>query len=209
MDPLYLVAVPGIVLILAGSYAVFKVAQAPGTEIELFGLKMKTPVPGLVMIGIGAVILYPAVIKYIEQDIAERNLPPSITEVTLRTEDGFDSVEYGATPCPIDIPLTGRIAIGRNGGIISYRFVRTTGGVGAPAEAGPVRQLSFDSPGSAVVADTVRVTIPQGVVQIQEYLEIVEPDSRKSESVRITVTCDPDAPGRPPIDPPNVEPPPG
>lgn len=200
MNLLYVLVIPGLALIAFGIVAVFRVAQAPETEVSLLGLKMKTAAPGLVMIGIGAAILYPPVDRALKQ-------VPTITDVRLETDVGQESVEYGATLCPVDVPLQGTISVGGTGGVISYRFVRTTGGPGARQEQGAVRQLSFSEPGTASVQDVVRVNIPEGVVDIVEFIEIVEPDTRRSNDVRITVTCDPNASPRPDTNPPDVEPP--
>src|SRR2546422_2929609 len=98
MNPLYLLAIPAIALIGFGILAVFKVAQAPGTVVKLpFGIEVSSGVPGLVMIAIGAGMLYPPVITVI-------NAKPTITDVRLTTDTGQDSGEWNVR-CPIAIRL--------------------------------------------------------------------------------------------------------
>lgn len=200
VDPIYFILIPGLALIASGIVAVFKIATSSDSTFKFLGFEMTTPVPGLIMLGIGAAMIYPPVTELLARK-------PTITEVVLHTDTGGTEASYGVR-CPITIPLEGRISVGGTGGVVSYRFVRTQG-LNQPAQASEVRQLNFDAPGTARVSDQITVSIPIGEVYITDTLEIVEPDSRQSVPVAISVLCDPTLPGGPPGPPPDVEPPGG
>lgn len=187
--PIYVLLVLGTLLIVFGILAVFKIAPVANSIFKWLGLELTTPVPGLVMIVIGAVMVFQPVTQLMSQK-------PTITDVALLTDTGGTSAQYGVR-CPISIPLQGRISIGQTGGTVSYRFMRTHGLNQAPQPT-EVRQLNFDGPGTATVTDTITVSIPEGDVFVSDYLEIVEPDSRRSEAVEIWVHCDPTLPDGPP-----------
>lgn len=199
VDPVYLLIAPGLVLIAAGIYAVFKVANIDeGTTLKMAGIEVTSKAPGVIMIVMGLAVLVPAVNRML-------NPVADVTAVELLTDTGGTEAHYGNIRCPIYVPLQGHISVGSPGSV-TYRFLRQDGWQG-PVTAGEGQVMIFDRPGTQPLQLDVPVTTPEGEVHFTQQVEVLEPENVRSEVVRVSVLCDPSAPQGPPVPPPDVEPP--
>jgi len=196
MDPLPVLQVLGALLIIGGIVAVFKVQSTKDSKIKLpFGVDITTPVPGLALALLGVVMVYVPTTDFLKQE-------PTITGVSLMTDDGYPSGQYNVR-CPFSVGLTGEISVGIKGGVVSYRFVHSQG-IGGTEVADRVQQLNFSEPDTKTVSTSVDFTFPAGETTVMYWLEVLEPGQEKSDSVRLDMRCDLSLPPGPDTLPPDV-----
>lgn len=175
------------------------------TEVDAFGLKIKTPYASLAMslVGIGGMVY---VIPMISAEQKVR-----VTDVALAVDGRTGpNVLTWHTPCPATVTLSGTItALGE--GTVTYRFIRSIGTQGDQVTRTPAATVDFGGRKTATVTDKVVVPFPKGTYYYTDVLKITDPGARETDPVGFTVWCDPTtkpAPqGMPP--PPEVTPPGG
>jgi hypothetical protein len=173
------------------------------TELEVAGVKLKTTSVGTGLVAVGLVAVGFAGVQSLKSDQNRVR----ITGVSASTA-GRPNVVYGPTPCPLEVPVEGRIeATGT--GTVSYRFI-VASGVSQSEERRPQRSLPFSGGGSKAVTDRLVVPIPEGEFAYRVSVEIMSPsEGERSNAVDIRGTCDPTADPPPPTPPPVVAPPSG
>jgi len=195
--------VVGLILVLAGLVHLFLFARVKfgDTEIEYKGLKLKTPVPGLVLIAGGLIASGWSITQLrVKEDVR-------VGDVVLTSDTGQTSAFYNVR-CPITVYFKGSISALRGDGEVTFNFVRRRG-LQDPETRTPLETISFLGAGTKTVADSVTVNIPEGDVSFTSQLEVRSPERRLSEPpVQVTVHCDPTLPPGPPTPPPTVDVPP-
>lgn len=182
----WLLVAIGAGLVGLGGVALFKLKAPGSTEVQILGIKVTTPVPGLavIVIGIGAIVL------------GSRTLPvPKLTviDVSLATAStGRTAVEYGHVRCPVTLSLVGQISVSGSG-TVAYRFDQAEG-LDGPTELGQVQMASFAAAGTATIRHEEAVGLPSAPETVREFLTVISPGNRRSPPVSITVHCDPAAP---------------
>jgi len=165
-----------------GAVALFKLKAAGTTEVQLLGMKVTTPAPGLAVIvmGIAAILL------------GARTLPVpklSVIDVSLTaTATGQNTADYTRVRCPVAIELVGHFSVS-GGGTVAYRFDKAEG-LDGPTQHGPVQIATFAAPGTETIRHEEDVNIPAGTEHFREFLTVISPGNRQSSPVSITVTCD-------------------
>jgi hypothetical protein len=183
----WLLVALGAGLVGLGGVALFMLKASGSTRVELLGIRLTTPAPGLavIVIGIGAILL------------GARTLPVpklSVVDVSLTTADtGQAAVDYGRVRCPLAVSLVGQISVAGGGGTVAYRFDKAEG-INGPATQGQVRVVTFAAPGTDTVRHEEEVNIPAGTAYFREFLTVISPGNRQSTPVSVTVKCDPAAP---------------
>lgn len=196
--------VAGFVALLGGIALLFAGRGGEGsTELDVGGMKLKTTSVGTGLVAVGLVAVGFAGVQLLKSDQARVR----ITGLSASTA-GQPSVVYGPTPCPLEIPIDGRIeATGT--GAVTYRFV-VAHGIDLTEEPRPQRTLEFSNGGSKEVTDRLIVPIPEGEFAYRVSVEVTSPsEGERSNSVDIRGTCDPTAAPPPPTPPPVVAPPSG
>ncbi len=196
----------GAVLLVAGLpllvWQVLRAVTAGSTEVEILGIKVKSPYVSLILIIVGT-----GVIWFSAEKLAEENrLQVVDANVSVDGRFGANVLEWH-TPCPATVEVTGVIsATGR--GTVTYEFIRQIGIDGQETPTQP-STVDFTEAGSVSVTDQVVVPFPEGRYYYSDVLHVVGPTERRSEAVGFTVWCDPFTqpapPGMPP--PPSVGPP--
>jgi hypothetical protein len=192
----WLLVALGTGLVGLGAVALFKLRSAGNTEVQLLGMKVTTPAPGLavIVIGIAAILL------------GARTLPvPKLTvvDVSLTTAGtGRSTADYGRIRCPVAVGLVGQISVSA-GGTVAYRFDKAQG-IDGPTQHGPVQLATFAAPGTETIRHEEDVNLPFGTARFREFLTILSPGTRQSSPVSVTVKCDPAAPPPPSGPPPST-----
>lgn len=182
----WLLVAIGAGLVGLGGVALFKLKASGNTEVQLLGMKVTTPAPGLavIVIGIAAILL------------GARTLPVpklSVVDVSLTTAGtGRSTADYGRVRCPVAVELVGHISVS-GGGTVAYRFDKAEG-LDGPTRHGPVQMATFAAPGTETIRHEEDVNIPAGTEHFREFLTVLSPGNRQSSPVWVTVTCDPAAP---------------
>jgi hypothetical protein len=170
-----------------GGVALFKLKASGSTEVQLLGMKVTTPAPGLavIVIGIAAILL------------GARTLPVprlSVVDVSLTAAGtGQSAAGYGPVRCPVAVELLGHISVSGGGGTVAYRFDRAEG-LDGPTRHGPVQLATFAAPGTQTIRHEEDVSITAGTQHFREFLTVISPGNRQSGPVPVTVKCDPAAP---------------
>ena len=181
----WLLVAIGAGLVGLGGVALFKLKAAGTTEVQLLGMKVTTPAPGLavIVIGIAAILL------------GARTLPVpklSVIDVSLTTAaTGQNTAGYGRVRGPVAVELVGHISVS-GGGTVAYRFDKADG-VDGPTQHGPVQLATFAA-GTETIRHEEDVNIPAGTEHFREFLTVISPGTRQSSPVSVTVKCDPSAP---------------
>ena len=169
-----------------GGVALFKLKASGSTEVQLLGMKVTTPAPGLavIVIGIAAILL------------GARTLPVpklSVVDVSLTTAGtGRSTADYGRVRCPVAVELVGHISVS-GGGTVAYRFDRAEG-LDGPTHLGQVQLATFAAPGTVTIRHEEDVNLPAGTEHFREFLTVISPGNNQSSPVSVTVKCDPAAP---------------
>ena len=182
-------------------WQVIRAATAGSTEVEILGIKVKSPYVSIVLVIVGAGFVWFSAERLAEESRVQ------IVDAKVSVDGRFGpDVLYWHTPCPATVEVTGVIsATGR--GTVTYEFIRQ---IGIDGQETPTHTatLDFTEAGSRIVVDQVVVPFPVGTYYYSDVLHIVGPTERRSEPVGFTVWCDPDTepapPGMPP--PPSVGP---
>jgi len=183
----WLLVAIGAGLVGLGGVALFKLKASGSTEVQLLGMKVTTPAPGLavIVIGIAAILL------------GARTLPVprlSVVDVSLTTAGtGQSAADYGPVRCPVGVELIGHISVSGGGGTVVYRFDRAEG-LDGPTQHGPVQLATFAAPGTQTIRHEEDVDITAGTQHFREFLTVISPGNRQSSPVSVTVKCDPTAP---------------
>ena len=183
----WLLVAIGAGLVGLGGVALFKLKASGSTEVQLLGMKVTTPAPGLavIVIGIAAILL------------GARTLPVprlSVVDVSLTAAGtGQSAAGYGPVRCPVAVELLGHISVSGGGGTVAYRFDRAEGLYG-PTRHGPVQLATFAAPGTQTIRHEEDVSITAGTQHFREFLTVISPGNRQSGPVPVTVKCDPAAP---------------
>jgi hypothetical protein len=191
----WLLVAIGAGLVGLGGVALFKLKAPGSTEVQLLGMKVTTPAPGLavIVIGIAAILL------------GARTLPVprlSVVDVSLTAAGtGQSAADYGPVRCPVAVGFLGHISVSGGGGTVAYRFDRA-GGLDGPTQHGPVQLAIFAAPGTQTIRHEEDVDLPPGTQHFRELLTVISPGSRQSGPVSVTVKCDPTAPPKPGASPP-------
>jgi hypothetical protein len=181
----WLLVAIGAGLVGLGGVALFKLKAPGSTEVQLLGMKVTTPVPGLavIVIGIAAILL------------GARTLPVpklSVVDVSLTTAGtGQSAAGYGRVRCPVAVELVGYISVS-SAGTVAYRFDKAEG-LDGPTQHGPVQLATFAAPGTETIHHEEDVNLLTGTEHFREFLTILSPGNRQSAPVSITVKCDPAA----------------
>jgi hypothetical protein len=152
---------------------------------------------GAILVVCGAGLLY----------LDSQNEPeakPHLAEYILTTADGQQSVQANVR-CPFTVNLTGRISVTSGKGNVAYRFVRQ--GFNEPETHTATQHFQVDGPGSHTVHDSYTFNVPEGDLYVEDRLEVLEPENRRSEPVALRVRCDATLPQGPTEPPPDVSPP--
>ena len=182
----WLLVAVGVGLVGLGGVALFKLKASGSTEVQLLGMKVTTPAPGLavIVIGIAAILL------------GARTLPVpklSVVDVSLTTAGtGQNTADYGRVRCPVAIELVGHISVS-GGGTVAYRFDRAEG-LDGPTQHGPVQIATFAAPGTETIRHEEDVNLSAGTEHFREFLTVISPGNRQSSPVSVTVKCDAAAP---------------
>ena len=185
----WLLVAVGVGLVGLGGVALFKLKASGSTEVQLLGMKVTTPAPGLavIVIGIAAILL------------GARTLPVpklSVVDVSLTTAGtGRSTADYGRVRCPVAVKLVGHISVS-GGGTVAYRFDRAEG-LDGPTQHGPVQIATFAAPGTETIRHEEDVNLSAGTEHFREFLTVLSPGNRQSSPVSVTVRCDPAAPPSP------------
>lgn len=172
-----------------GGVALFKLKASGSTEVQLLGMRVTTPAPGLavIVIGITAILL------------GARTLPVprlSVVDVSLTAAGtGQSAAGYGPVRCPVAVEFLGHISVSGGGGTVAYRFDRAQG-LDGPTRHGPVQLATFAAPGTQTIRHEEDVSITAGTQHFREFLTVISPGNRQSGPVPVTVKCDPAAPPR-------------
>jgi len=186
----WLLVAIGAGLVGLGGVALFKLKASGTTEVQLLGMKVTTPAPGLavIVIGIAAILL------------GARTLPVpklSVVDVSLTAAGtGQDAIDYGRVRCPVSVGLVGHISVSSGGGTVAYRFDRAEG-LDGPTHLGQVQLATFAAPGTETIRHEEEVNLSAGTEHFREFLTVISPGNRQSSPVSVTVKCDPAAPSRP------------
>jgi hypothetical protein len=182
----WLLVAIGVGLTGLGGVALFKLKAPGSTEVQILGMRVTTPAPGLavIVIGIAAILL------------GARTLPVpklGVVDVSLTTADtGQDAVSYGRVRCPFAVGLVGQISVS-GGGTVAYRFDKAEG-IDGPTQHGQVQMATFAAPGTETIHHEEDVNLPAGTEHFREFLTVISPGNRQSSPVSVTVKCDPAAP---------------
>ena len=182
----WLLVAIGAGLVGLGGVALFKLKASGTTEVQLLGMKVTTPAPGLavIVIGIAAILL------------GARTLPVpklSVVDVSLTTAGtGQSAADYGRVRCPFAVELVGHISVSA-AGTVAYRFDKAEGTDG-PTQRGPVQLATFAAAGTETIRHEEDVNLPKGTEHFREFLTVLSPGNRQSAPVSVTVKCDPAAP---------------
>lgn len=182
----WLLVAIGAGLVGLGGVALFKLKASGSTEVQLLGMKVTTPAPGLavIVIGIAAILL------------GARTLPVpklSVVDVSLTTAGtGRSTADYGRVRCPVAVELAGHISVS-GGGTVAYRFDKAEG-LDGPTQHGPVQMATFAASGTETIRHEEDVNIPAGTAHFREFLTVISPGNSQSNPVSVTVKCDPAAP---------------
>jgi len=183
----WLLVAIGAGLVGLGGVALFKLKASGNTEVQLLGMKVTTPAPGLavIVIGIAAILL------------GARTLPVprlSVVDVSLTAAGtGQSAADYGPVRCPLGVELLGHISVSGGGGTVAYRFDKAEG-IDGPTQHGPVQLATFAAPGTQTIPHEEDVNITAGTQHFREFLTVISPGNRQSSPVSVTVKCDPSAP---------------
>ncbi len=151
----------------------------------------------------GAILLLTGVgLLYLEkQSSSAAPGKPEISETALLTADGQRSI-YADVRCPFTVDLIGRVSVIGGEGNVTYRFVRQ--GFNEPEEGTAVRNFVAHGPGSHRVRDSYTFNVPEGLLYLEDRLEIMRPETLESEPVKMKVRCDAELPAGPPVPPPEI-----
>jgi hypothetical protein len=190
---MFLVGLPLIV------WQVIKGVTTGVTEIEAFGIKVKSPYVSAAVLLAGAALVYVSVGRAYEDTAVK----VGEAAVSVDGRSGPNTLDWH-TPCPATVEVGGTIsAVGR--GTVTYQFLRKVG-LNGQEEPSQIRSVDFTATGTIAVVDRVTVPVPEGQFYYTDTLRIISPSERRSEPVGFTVWCDPNAgtmpPGMPP--PPSV-----
>src|SRR5262245_5154123 len=185
----WLLVAIGAGLVGLGGVALFKLKASGTTEVQLLGMKVTTPAPGLavIVIGIAAILL------------GARTLPVpklSVVDVSLTAAGtGQNTIDYGRVRCPVAVELVGHISVS-GGGTVAYRFDRAEG-LDGPTHLAQLQRATFATPGTEIIRHEEDVNIPAGTEHFREFLTVISPGNTQSSPVSVTVKCDPAAPPSP------------
>jgi hypothetical protein len=184
----WLLVAIGAGLVVLGGVALFKLKASGSTEVQLLGMRVTTPAPGLavIVIGIAAVLLGARTLPVPELSVVDVSLTAAGT--------GQGAADYGRVRCPVAIELVGHISVSGGGGTVAYRFDKAEG-LDGPTQHGPVQIATFAAPGTQTIRHEEDVNIPAGTQHFREFLTVISPGNRQSSPVSITVTCDKRPPG--------------
>jgi hypothetical protein len=183
----WLLVAIGAGLVGLGGVALFKLKASGSTEVQLLGMKVTTPAPGLavIVIGIAAILLGARTLPVPKLSVVDASLTAAGT--------GQSAADYGPVRCPVAVELIGHISVSGGGGTVAYRFDKAEG-LDGPTQHGPVQLATFAAPGTQTIRHEEDVNVPAGTQHFREFLTVISPGNRQSSPVSVTVKCDPTAP---------------